>query len=65
MNSLVAVKNRLEKEDRKNHAKLVKDSIETKSKLRATRQKQITTYQKELVMKKTFDAALELRNDFK
>jgi len=62
---LIAVKNRLEKEDRYNHAKLVKDSIESRHRLMASTQKQTSIEVKEIVIKKTFDATIELRTEFK
>ena len=48
---MIAVKNRLEKEDRYNHAKLVKDSIESRRRLMASTQKQTSIEVKEIVIK--------------
>lgn len=65
LQQLEAVKNRLDKEDRMNHARLVKDSIANRSRLMAAEQKKNSVQQKEKAMKRSYDAAVEQRHAFK
>ena len=59
--SLTFLKNKLDKEDRLNHVKLVKDSMENKQRQAAMNQRKNALLNKEKVTKRSYDSILEQR----